>query len=85
MGKAARKIQGVVKSIQTRDGEELSAVLCDDRTYGIARNGRLIESLEWNADQQTGCLSFLERFAQTYPAADVYPAGDGRASNEAPT
>src|SRR4051794_24965051 len=65
MERGKRSIKDVVTVVLQGDGEEIAVVLCDDEKYGLAQNGRVIESLAWPLDQLEECVAFAERFAQT--------------------
>jgi hypothetical protein len=61
----SRAVREVVKVVPTPSGESLAAVLCEDGTYAILRDGDMIESVKWEAHERERCLQFLEHFART--------------------
>jgi len=60
-----RTIKEVVKSVRDQGGEEIAIVRCSDGTYGVARDGKLIETLRWDPSHLDQCHEFFERFART--------------------
>jgi hypothetical protein len=61
----SRTIKEVVKSVRDPGGEEIAIVRCSDGTYGVARDGKLIEPLRWEPAHLDQCVEFFERFART--------------------
>ena len=60
-----RTIKEVVKTVRDPGGEEIAIVRCSDGTYGVARDGKLIEMLRWDPSHLDQCVEFFERFART--------------------
>ena len=65
-----RTIREIVKKVRESEGGRILAVICTDGKYGISRNGKLLTSLEWPADQHAECIAFAERFSQTNHFSD---------------
>jgi hypothetical protein len=63
--KPPRDVREVLKVVPTPSGESLAAVLCEDGTYAIMRDGSMLESVKWEAHERERCLAFLEHFART--------------------
>ena len=60
-----RTVMEVVKNLRDQGGEEIAVVRCHDGSYGVARSGRLIETLRWDASHLDQCIEFFEHFART--------------------
>ncbi len=60
-----RTIKEVVRTVRDQRDEEVSAVRCQDGSYGVARDGRLMDALRWDADKLDECLRFLDHFSKT--------------------
>jgi hypothetical protein len=60
-----RTIKEVVRKVRDQGGEEIAVVRCDDGSYGVTRDGDLIETLRWDASRLPQCIDFFEHFART--------------------
>lgn len=56
-----RDIDRVLFTGAGREGESLAVVLCRDASYGITRDGLLIDGFHWTASDLDGCITtFME-------------------------
>jgi len=68
-----REIDQVLFTGTGRGGEALAAVVCRDASYGITRDGQLIDGFHWPPSDLDGCISAFMELVNLPPLSPTAP------------
>src|SRR5262249_406276 len=57
-----RQINNALHHVKLKDGHHIAVVRCDDQSFGISFDGKLIASIRWDADDLETCVDVFENF-----------------------